>query len=200
MVLVLPHWQARRFNELAAAAMRNQAVYLRGIAAQYHGGARDDLAYRLARRNAHNADAALAVAVSEMFREPALVRPRAGVALRFLIQSHTLLSYVSALGAHRVALRDPSQLAALRNGAESAALGLEALAANIEDGSAEALGAMSRGQGEGASPPGSAGTEGEGAGEHDPATQLLRTQLVLIAQQTEALRGHAVRWLRPDAA
>lgn len=196
MVLVLPHWQARRFNELAAAAMRNQALYLRGIAQQYHAGARDDLAYRLARRNAHNADAALAVAVSEMFREPALVRPRAGVALRFLIQSHTLLSYLSALGAHRVALRSAAHAAALHAAAAGAAEALEALAANIEQASAEALEAMTGRVSEVQRLAGLAGPDGEG----DPATQLVGTELSLIGQQIEALRGYALRWLRPEAA
>jgi uncharacterized membrane protein YccC len=195
MVLVLPHWQARRFNELAAAAMRNQGLYLRGIAGQYRAGAGDDLAYRLARRNAHNADAALASAVSEMFREPALVRPRAGVALRFLIQSHTLLSYLSALGAHRVALPEPGHAAALHAVAAGAAQALEELAAGIEAGSAQALEAM------GARVPevqalSRSGPDGAG----DPATQLVRTELSLIGQQVETLRGHALRWLQPEAA
>ena len=195
MVLVLPHWQGRRFTELAAAAMRNQALYLREIAEQYRAGARDDLPYRLARRNAHNADAALAVAVSEMFREPALVRPRAGVALRFLIQSHTLLSYLSALGAHRVALPEPGHAAALHAVAAGAAQALEELAAGIEAGSAQALEAM------GARVPevqalSRSGPDGAG----DPATQLVRTELSLIGQQVETLRGHALRWLQPEAA
>jgi YccS/YhfK family integral membrane protein len=197
MVLVLPHWQGRRFTELAAAAMRNQALYLREIAEQYRAGARDDLPYRLARRNAHNADAALAVAVSEMFREPALVRPRAGVALRFLIQSHTLLSYLSALGAHRVALRSPALAVATRGAAEGAALALEELAADVERGSAEAIEAA-------AAPadqrPALAGLLGSDVEVGDAAAQLIRTELSLIGQQIEALRGHALQWLRPAAA
>jgi len=107
VLLVLPHWQARRINELAATAMRGHAGYLRQIVEQYRTGARDHLDYRLARRNDHNADAALSTAVSDMFREPGFVRPRAGVALRFLIRSHTLLSYLSALA--RTARRCPTR-------------------------------------------------------------------------------------------
>ncbi|HET7836833.1 MAG TPA: YccS family putative transporter [Variovorax sp.] len=194
MVLVLPHWQGRRFNELAAAAMRNQALYLREIAEQYRAGARDDLPYRLARRNAHNADAALAVAVSEMFREPALVRPRAGVALRFLIQSHTLLSYLSALGAHRVALRSPALAVATRGAAEGAAQALEALAADVERGSVEAIEAATAPADERPALADLLATDGEGG---DAAAQLIRTELSLIGQQIEALRGHALQWLRP---
>lgn len=146
MVLVLPHWQARRFNELAAAAVRNQALYLRGIARQYHAGARDDLAYRL--------------------------------------------------GAHRVALRNAAHAAALHAAAAGAAEALEALAANIEQASAEALEAMTGRVADVQRLVGLAGPDGEG----DPATQLVRTELSLIGQQIEALRGHALRWLRPEAA
>uniref|UniRef100_UPI0018DEA199 YccS family putative transporter n=1 Tax=Variovorax sp. E3 TaxID=1914993 RepID=UPI0018DEA199 len=137
VLLVLPHWQARRINELAATAMRGHAGYLRQIVEQYRTGARDHLDYRLARRNDHNADAALSTAVSDMFREPGFVRPRAGVALRFLIRSHTLLSYLSALGAHRAALPDSAQMAVLRGAAEGAIAALEALAAGLDSGSVD---------------------------------------------------------------
>ncbi|MBT2336739.1 TIGR01666 family membrane protein [Variovorax paradoxus] len=188
MVLVLPHWQARRFSDLAATTLRNHAHYLRQIAGQYRSGARDDLAYRLARRNAHNADATLSTAVFEMFREPGFVRPRAGTALRFLIQSHTLLSYLSALGAHRVALHAPQQLDALRVEAEGAAAALDALAAYMEGGSPDA---------------GPAGAEpidpapgGDEAGDH--AARLFRTELALVRQQIGSLREQAGRWLQPQ--
>jgi YccS/YhfK family integral membrane protein len=192
VVLVLPHWQARRFNELAAAAMRNHAGYLRQIVGQYRSGARDDLAYRLARRNAHNADAALATAVSEMFREPGFVRPRAGVALRFLIQSHTLLSYLSALGAHRTALNDPEQATALRAAADAAAGALDVLAAALESA---ALGPNETTQ---TTPPARealSATSGPDD-ETDLAAHLVRTELTLIWLQIEALRGHAGQWLQ----
>ncbi|MDQ0586291.1 YccS family putative transporter [Variovorax paradoxus] len=193
MVLVLPHWQARRFSDLAAAALRNHAHYLRQIAGQYRSGARDDLAYRLARRNAHNADATLSTAVFEMFREPGFVRPRAGTALRFLIQSHTLLSYLSALGAHRVALHVPQRLDALRMEAEGAAAALDALAAYMEGGSPEAVTA-------GVEPidlePPEAAPHGSDAGDH--AARLFRTELALVRQQIEALREQAGRWLQPQ--
>jgi YccS/YhfK family integral membrane protein len=190
MVLVLPHWQARRFSDLAAAALRNHAHYLRQIAGQYRSGARDDLAYRLARRNAHNADATLSTAVFEMFREPGFVRPRAGTALRFLIQSHTLLSYLSALGAHRVALPAPQQLEALRAEAEGAAAALDALASYMEGGPPEAVAKPVDLAPPEAAPPGSA------AGDH--AAKLFRTELALVRQQIETLRDQAGQWLQPQ--
>ena len=40
------------------------------IIQQYASGKRDDLSYRLARRNAHNADATLSTALGNMLMEP----------------------------------------------------------------------------------------------------------------------------------
>jgi len=194
VLLVLPHWQARRINELAAAALRGHAGYLRQIVAQYRTGARDHLDYRLARRNDHNADAALSTAVSDMFREPGYVRPRAGVALRFLIRSHTLLSYLSALGAHRAALPDSAQMAVLRTAAEGAIAALDALAAGLESGSVD-------GPRDTASESTARAALAEAtaaSGEADPQARTFHTELGLIWLQIDALRGHAREWLQPE--
>jgi uncharacterized membrane protein YccC len=86
---------------VAAQTLRAQAQYLREIIAQYRHGKQDNLVYRLARRNAHNADAALSSALSAAFKEPASIRRHTSEGKRFLVLSHTLLNYLSALGAHR---------------------------------------------------------------------------------------------------
>ncbi|WP_295539883.1 YccS family putative transporter [uncultured Pseudacidovorax sp.] len=192
VLLVLPHWQARRLHEIAAQAMRHHAAYLRQIASQYDSGARDDLAYRLARRNAHNSDAALATAVTEMFREPGFARRRAGVAVRFVIQSHTLLSYLSALGAHRAALPDGARVALLREAAAQAATALEQLAAAVEAGT----------PGQGADAPARrqlAAWAGDAAAHEADETEarlrLMRTELLLVWVQIDVLQQHAVDWL-----
>ena len=99
--LVLPSWQSRQLHRVAAQALRTQAVYLQEIISQYQHGKQDHLAYRLARRNAHNADAALSSAMSAVFEEPIYVRRHMAAGTRFLVLSHTLLNYLSALGAHR---------------------------------------------------------------------------------------------------
>ena len=98
---MLPHWQSRQWPQLAAQALQTQAIYLREILAQYQSGKRDHLAYRLARRNAHNADAALSNSYSAMLKEPLRVRGGAEVVGNFLRLSHTQLNYLSALGAQR---------------------------------------------------------------------------------------------------
>jgi uncharacterized membrane protein YccC len=99
--LFLPDWQGRRLNKVLANTLTCNSVYLRQIMQQYAQGKSDDLAYRLARRNAHNADAALSTTLANMLMEPGHFRKEADVGFRFLVLSHTLLSYLSGLGAHR---------------------------------------------------------------------------------------------------
>ncbi|WP_271410243.1 YccS family putative transporter [Pseudomonas sp. Q1-7] len=101
VIFILPDWQGRRLNQVVANTLTCNSRYLRQIMQQYVGGKRDDLAYRLARRNAHNADAALSTTLSNMLMEPGHFRKEADIGFRFLVLSHTLLSYLSALGAHR---------------------------------------------------------------------------------------------------
>jgi len=76
-------------------------AYLTEILSQYHSGKQDDLPYRIARRDAHNADAELSNTLTSMLKEPGRYRLSPDTAYRFLCASHTLLGYVSALGAHR---------------------------------------------------------------------------------------------------
>lgn len=99
--LFLPDWQGRSLNKVLANTLTCNSIYLRQIMQQYAAGKRDDLAYRLARRNAHNADAALSTTLANMLMEPGHFRKEADVGFRFLVLSHTLLSYLSGLGAHR---------------------------------------------------------------------------------------------------
>lgn len=101
VLLFLPDWQGRRLNKVLANTLTCNSIYLRQIMQQYAAGKSDDLAYRLARRNAHNADAALSTTLANMLMEPGHFRKEADVGFRFLVLSHTLLSYLSGLGAHR---------------------------------------------------------------------------------------------------
>ncbi|WNW13051.1 YccS family putative transporter [Pseudomonas sp. DTU_2021_1001937_2_SI_NGA_ILE_001] len=101
VALFLPDWQGRRLNKVLANTLACNSLYLRQIMQQYAQGKSDDLAYRLARRNAHNADAALSTTLANMLKEPGHFRKEADVGFRFLVLSHTLLSYLSGLGAHR---------------------------------------------------------------------------------------------------
>ncbi|CAN7314249.1 YccS family putative transporter [Pseudorhodoferax sp. LjRoot39] len=129
--LVLPNWQSRQWPQLAEQALRSQAEYLQEIVAQAGTGKQDHLAYRLARRNAHNADAALSNAYAAMLKEPAHARRLFEACGRFLVLSHTLLNYLSALGAHRGVLADAGQDALLRRDAAALGAQLTALAARM---------------------------------------------------------------------
>jgi YccS/YhfK family integral membrane protein len=99
--LILPDWQDRRLQAVLATTLRRHASYLQAAVAQYGEGRQDNLPYRIARRDAQNADAALSATLANMLREPGHRRHEADTAMRFLSQTHTLLGHVSALGAHR---------------------------------------------------------------------------------------------------
>lgn len=99
--LILPDWQGRQLDQVLANTVRNDARYLQQVIAQYIHGKRDDLAYRIARREAHNADATLSGVLANMLREPGRQRRGNEDLLRFLTIAHTMLGHISALGAHR---------------------------------------------------------------------------------------------------
>lgn len=101
VTLILPDWHGRRLHRVMANALECSVSYLDEILGQYRSGKRDDLPYRIARRNAHNADAELSSTLTGMLGEPGRYHLPADAAYRFLCVSHTLLGYISALGAHR---------------------------------------------------------------------------------------------------
>lgn len=102
--LILPDWQGRKLNKILANTLTASSKYLEEIMHQYEVGKQDNLEYRVTRRNAHNADAALSSTLASMLLEPEYFRKGADAGFRFLVVSHTLLSYLSALGAHRAVL------------------------------------------------------------------------------------------------
>jgi YccS/YhfK family integral membrane protein len=100
-LLILPDWEGRRLHKVMAQVVATGAAYLEEVLGQYRSGMRDDLPYRIARRDMHNADVALSAALSNMLREPGYARGNLDAGFRFLALSNTLLGYLSALGAHR---------------------------------------------------------------------------------------------------
>jgi len=102
--LILPDWQGRRLHLVMATVVQACTRYLEEVLAQYRGRGGDDLSYRIARRDMHNADAALSAALANMVREPGFLRRNLEAGFRFLALSNTLLGYLSALGAHRATL------------------------------------------------------------------------------------------------
>ncbi len=133
VIFILPDWQGRRLNQVVANTLACNSRYLRQIMQQYAIGKRDDLAYRLARRNAHNADAALSTTLSNMLMEPGHFRKEADIGFRFLVLSHTLLSYLSALGAHRSETPGEALTPTINQAAEQIAESLDCIAQGLTD-------------------------------------------------------------------
>ncbi|MGF6693495.1 YccS/YhfK family integral membrane protein [Metapseudomonas resinovorans] len=133
VIFVLPDWQGRRLNQVVANTLACNSRYLRQIMQQYVSGKRDDLAYRLARRNAHNADAALSTTLSNMLMEPGHFRKEADIGFRFLVLSHTLLSYLSALGAHRSETPGEALTPTIEDAAERIAGSLDEIALGLAE-------------------------------------------------------------------
>ncbi|QOQ69497.1 YccS family putative transporter [Photobacterium damselae] len=103
---ILPDWESHRLHKVMANSINANREYLGQIIAQYRLGKRDCLNYRVARRNAHNTDAQLSTAISNMLAEPGRYRMATNESFRFLTLNHAMLSYISALGAHRTQLED----------------------------------------------------------------------------------------------
>lgn len=133
---VLPDWRVRRLDDLVGDALRAYAHYLRAIASQYASGRVDDLPYRIARRDAHAAQAAVAGNVAELLAEPGHPPERGERALRLLAALQAGLSHLSTLGAHRQALA-PDESAAVGTIAATVAHRLDAIAGQVRQGAGE---------------------------------------------------------------
>jgi YccS/YhfK family integral membrane protein len=131
---VLPDWRVRRLEDVVADALLAYARYLEAIAVQYRTGKADDLAYRIARRDAHAAQAAVAGNVNELLAEPGHPRDRGERALRLLAALQTGLAHLSTLGAHRQVLAADDAVA-VDELARRIAHGLDALAEHVRAGS-----------------------------------------------------------------
>ncbi|MBA1243101.1 YccS family putative transporter [Pseudomonas japonica] len=191
--LFLPDWQGRRLNKVLANTLSCSSAYLRQILKQYAEGKRDDLAYRLARRNAHNADAALSTTLSNMLLEPGHFRKEADAGFRFLVLSHTLLSYLSGLGAHRgTSLPEPVREELITGVGEQLANSLEAIAKGLAERSSIAV----------------HNEEEQALAEHleqmpeemDESQRLVQAQLALIVRHLAPLRTMAAHLAQPKPA
>ncbi|WP_223527600.1 YccS family putative transporter [Pseudomonas sp. BF-B-26] len=187
--LFLPDWQGRRLNKVLANTLTCNSIYLRQIMQQYAAGKSDDLAYRLARRNAHNADAALSTTLANMLMEPGHFRKEADVGFRFLVLSHTLLSYLSGLGAHRETQLPPDVREHLIDGA---GVRLAASIDEIAQGLASKLPIAIQSDEEEAL----ANDLEQMPDEIDEGQRLVQTQLALICRQLGPLRTLAAHLIK----
>lgn len=182
--LILPDWQGRRLGRMLAGTLSCNSAYLRQIIAQYARGKRDDLGYRLARRNAHNADAALSTTLGNMLMEPGHFRKDADLGFRFLVLSHTLLSYLSGLGAHRGEQLPQAAQAQLLEQAEALASSLDEIATGLRGEQPLAIHSDEE--------QALAQSLEQIADDVDERQRLVQTQLALICRQLAPLRTLAV--------
>ncbi|WP_413283245.1 YccS family putative transporter [Vibrio sp. MA40-2] len=105
---ILPDWQSKRLHSVMAETIAANKSYLAQIIGQYRLGKQNDLTYRIARRHAHNQASLLSSAINNMLTEPGKYRSSVDDSFRFLTLNHALLSYISALGAHRERISDQS--------------------------------------------------------------------------------------------
>lgn len=190
--LILPDWQGRRLNRVVANTLSCNSTYLRQIIQQYAQGKRDDLAYRLARRNAHNADAALSTTLGNMLMEPGHFRKEADIGFRFLVLSHTLLSYLSGLGAHRGEILLANEQAHVLDSANALAASLDEISRDLREERPVLIHSDAEEQ--------LACTLEQLPEDLDDAQRLVQTQLALICRQLGPLRTLAAHLVKGHPA
>ncbi|NLC09313.1 MAG: TIGR01666 family membrane protein [Gammaproteobacteria bacterium] len=186
--LILPDWQGRKLHKALARTLKANSQYLRHIMLEYSQGKTDDMQYRIARRDAHNADAALTGSLSNMLKEPGHFRRQSDLGFRFLLLSHTLLGYISALGAHRETLADTPNYPSLNREAQLLADSLTQLATQLD--TLQSIGTQPEAEQQ------QCYRLRDMPEETDDTLRLLQTQLLLISQQLGPLRSLAEEVIR----
>lgn len=98
---IWPDWRFRNLSTLVERACHDDCHYLALIGSQYVSGKTNDVHYRIARRTAHDSNADLSSQISIMTKEPHMNPQLIDDGFRLLTLNHTLISYLSTLGAHR---------------------------------------------------------------------------------------------------
>jgi uncharacterized membrane protein (TIGR01666 family) len=98
---IWPDWKFRNLPKLIDRVCHDDSHYLALIGSQYLSGKTNDPQYRLARRAAHDSNADLSSLISLMTKEPHMNPTVIDQGFRLLTLNHTLISYLSTLGAHR---------------------------------------------------------------------------------------------------
>ncbi|KAL8218955.1 UNVERIFIED_CONTAM: hypothetical protein K2H54_000359 [Gekko kuhli] len=96
-----PDWQYKRLPTLIANSLSANARYLSAVLASLQQQRDESIDYRVARKSAHLADSELAMAWQSMLVEPQKRRRFLDLCFTLTWRNHALLSYISALGAHR---------------------------------------------------------------------------------------------------
>ena len=98
---IWPDWKFRNLAKLVDRICHDNSHYLALIGHQYLSGKSNDPQYRVARRATHDSNADLSSLISLMTKEPHINPDLINQGFRLLTLNHTLISYLSTLGAHR---------------------------------------------------------------------------------------------------
>ncbi len=107
---IWPDWNFRNISSNIKKNNQTTLDYLHVVVQQYHQGRQLDLEYRSTRRAAHNAQIELSNMISSLSTEPQPNQELIQHAFRYLVYSHSQLSYVSALGHQREKIEDQKLL------------------------------------------------------------------------------------------
>ena len=99
---IWPDWNFRNISRTMLKSQQATLSYFAAVIGQYQQGRNNSMQYRIARREAHNAHIELSSMISSLSTEPHPNPIQIHYAFRYLVYSHSQLSYVSALGSHRV--------------------------------------------------------------------------------------------------
>ncbi|OAL75921.1 YccS family putative transporter [Acinetobacter terrae] len=107
---IWPDWNFRNISSTIKKSNQATLDYFDAVVKQYQFGKNNSLDYRQARRTAHNAQIELSSMISSLSTEPNPNQELIHSAFRYLVYSHSQLSYVSALGSHREQVQDAQVL------------------------------------------------------------------------------------------
>ncbi|OOF35891.1 YccS family putative transporter [Rodentibacter heidelbergensis] len=111
-----PDWKYLQLDKVSRLAIQSDAQYLLHIIGQLQFGKTDDLKYRIARRNAHEYNAALSTVISNISSEPVKYQAYLQEGFNLLKINYSLLSYISALGSYRDKMRQLQQTKSFLSG------------------------------------------------------------------------------------
>lgn len=103
---IWPDWNFRNISHTISQSSLENLNYFHAVIGQYQHGKNNSMHYRTARRAAHNAHINLSSMISSLSTEPNPDNTLIHYAFRYLIYSHSQLSYISALGSHRTKLEE----------------------------------------------------------------------------------------------
>ncbi|WPP88806.1 YccS family putative transporter [Acinetobacter pittii] len=107
---IWPDWNFRNIPKNINKSSKATLDYFNVIVEQYQYGKNQDIEYRRIRRAAHNAQIELSNMISSLSAEPNPNPQLIHYAFRYLVYSHSQLSYVAALGSQRQKIDDQQVL------------------------------------------------------------------------------------------